>query len=80
MPFSKPSIAPSTDQQQEAYEELEEMLNGGALSSMCGWIISMEKVLTNKDKLKEMKSRVQQHFEGRLVSNWTLLGVCLQEV
>ena len=76
VPFSKPSIAPSTDQEQEAFEELEDMLSEGTLSSVCGWAISLEKVLVNKEKVREMKSVVREHLEGRFASNWTLLAVC----
>ena len=35
-PLSKPSIVLSTDQQQEAYEELDDMLSKGTLSSV--WV------------------------------------------
>ena len=80
MPFSKPSIAPSNDQEQEAYEELEDMLCEGTLSSVFGWAISLEKVLTNREKIREMKSVVREHFEGRFASNWTLLAICIKLV
>ncbi len=79
-PFLKPSTAPTTAEHQEAYDELDDLLLDGLLSPECGWAIRQVKVLENKEKLKEMKSHLRAHFQGRLVHNWALLALCLKEV
>lgn len=56
------------------------MLSEGILSSVCGWAISLEKVLVNKENVKEMKSRLRSYFDGRFVSNWAFVALCLKEV
>ena len=80
VPFSKPSLAPITDEQQQAYKELEDMLTEGMLSSVCGWAIKQEEKLLNKDEVKEMKALLRPHFQGCSASNWTFVALCLKQV
>lgn len=62
------------------FDELEDMLSEGVLSSVCGWAISLEKVLVNKEKVKAVKSRLRSYFDGRFVSSWAFVALCLKEV
>lgn len=78
--FSKPSIAPVSDEQQDAFDELDDMICGGVLSSVIGWAIQMGKKLNNKDKLKKIKGILRPHFHGRAILNWSLVALCLEEV
>lgn len=80
IPFKKPSIAPTTEDQQTAFDELDDILMSGELSSVCGWAIKQREILEEKDKFKAMKAILRPHFEGRSVLNWAYIGICLKEV
>lgn len=80
IPFTKPSIAPTTEEQQEAFDELDDILIGGELSSVCGWAIKQKVSLEDKEKFKAMKLTLRPHFQGRSVLNWAYLAICLKEV
>lgn len=79
-PFLKPSIASIPDEQQQAYEELEDMLTEGMLSSVCGWAIKQEEMLLKQAEVKHMKALLRLHFQGRSATNWTFLAICLKQV
>ncbi len=80
VPFVKPSTAPVTDEQQDAYNKMDDMIDEGVLSSVCGWAIRQRQIVANKEKLKARKSHLRHHFKGRSVLNWTLVAVCLEQV
>ena len=75
MPFSKPSVAPMTEDGQDAYDELEDMLSDGTLSSVFGWAVSQRSLLSDKEEIREVKSQLRLQFgeSGRSVQNWALL-------
>ena len=80
IPFTKPSIAPTTEKQQEKFDELEDMLVAGELSSACGWAIKQMAILEDKEKFKAMRTTLRPFFQGRSVLNWTYVALCLQQV
>ena len=49
IPFSKPSIAPHTDDEYSAFNEVNDMLECGQLSSVVGWVITQNKVMMSKE-------------------------------
>ena len=79
IPFKKPSIAPNNDEEQDSFDELDEMLLNGDLSSTCGWAIQVKTVLEDREHFKLIKKGLRS-FEGRSVLNWTYLLMCLKEV
>lgn len=80
IPFTKPSISPTTEEQQLKFDELEDMLVGGELSSLCGWVIKQIAVLEDKEQFKEMRKTLRPFFQGRSVLNWTFVAICLKQV
>ena len=80
MPFKGPSIAPTTEEIQDAFDELDDLITDGTLSSACGWVIHLNQVLQNKQVIREMTKFFRGHYAGRKAINWALLGVCVKEV
>lgn len=80
IPFEKPSIAPSTEERQDAFEDLEDMLADGLPSSAFGWAVAQKALLQDKEAIRDLKSRFRSHFQGRAVQNWSLLALCLKQV
>lgn len=70
IPFAKPSIAPITDEQQEAYDELDDLLAGEELSSVCGWAIAQRAALLNNES---HKVDIEEFFPGE---SGHQLGLC----
>ena len=80
IPFSKPSISPINEDQQKAFDELDDIMVAGELSSACGWAIRQKAVLVDKEKFKEMRTTLRPFFQGRSVLNWTYVAICLKQV
>ncbi len=80
VPFTKPSISPTTDEQQDAFDDLDDILEGGLLSSVYGWVIQQRRVLEDKERIRDMKRQLRAHFAGRSALNWSLVVTCLQQV
>ena len=79
-PFRSPVVAPSSEEEQDAFDELEDMFSEGSLSAACGWVIKVGKILHDRCTVREMAARFRPHFPGRQATNWALLGVCVKEV
>lgn len=80
LPFSKPWIAATTDEQQDAFETIDEMMEGHLLSQAIGWIIKQKKVLGDKEELRGMKRKLRSAFQGRSLSNWALVALSTEKV
>lgn len=78
IPFHKPSIVAITPTEQEAFDDLDELLNEGSLSGVFGWMVRQHSVLTDTMKIKQMKLKLNDFFSGRSLSNWALLLLCTQ--
>ena len=78
--FSKPSIAPLTEEEQTDFDTLDDMILEGGLSKAIGFAIAAGKVLQDKTKFKEMRASLRSYFQGREINNWTNLALCLKEV
>ena len=79
-PFKTPAVSPTTDEEQDAFDELDDMLCEGSLSSSCGWVVKVGRRLHDRPTVREMAARFRSHFPGRQAINWALLGVCVKEV
>lgn len=80
VPFSKPSIAAITDEQLDAFDELDDMIDQSAPSQALGWIIQQKSLLHDKDRLRDMKKRLRGAFQGRTQMNWALVALTTTEV
>ena len=80
MPFTKPSITPESDDQVDAFDDLEEMIEAKRLSVAVGWIISMNRKVHDKPALQEVKRSLKSAFTGRTLDNWTTVALCTYEV
>lgn len=80
VPFRIPSITPETEEQQSAFDALEDMLDDHRPSSAIGWAISQRDELRNKAAIREMKALLKGPFQGRTTGNWALVLVCTKQV
>lgn len=80
IPFHKPAIQPTNPEQQDAFDELEELVSSGSLSCLFGWLVEQRKCLTDKQLTREMCKKLRGSFSGRSLENWTLLMVCVSQV
>lgn len=80
IPFSKPSIAPESEDQEEAFEIVDELIDNQQLSQAVGWIISLSEAVNSKQQLKEMKEKLRDSFKGRCLMNWSLVALTTTKV
>ena len=80
MPFKNPPVAPTSDQEQDSFDDLDDMLMEGTLSASCGWVIEVGQTLKCRRTIRDMTARLRLHFPGRQALNWALLSVCVKEV
>lgn len=80
MPFKTPKVAPISEEQQEAYDELDDLLDDRKPSSAIGWAIRQQSLLSSKEPVRCMKKLLHGSFVGRSRQNWALLTLCAQEV
>lgn len=55
IPFSSPSIGPESASENDAFSQLNTLIQENWLSSCIGWVISMGKMLNNDEELEEIK-------------------------
>ena len=80
MPFNKPSIAATSDEGLQAFNDLDDMIDENLLSQALGWIIKKRAIINDKAKLRGMKQKLIKAFEGRALINWALVGLATNEV
>ena len=78
--FKKPAVQPTTLEQQEAFDKLEEPVSNGDLSRMFVWLVKQRKYLSDKKLLKDVRIKLQGKFSGRTLENWSLLLVWVSKV
>lgn len=77
VPFSLPSIGPTSLVECSGFEDFEEALKNGVYSSAVGWVIRQKGELTGgKDFISNLKCELQTHF-GMKVRSCTSWAVCL---
>ena len=70
-----------TEEQQLAFDELDDLLDDGKLSSCIGWTIKQQAILMDKEEVRKMKKELQgSTFQGRSRGNWALLTICAKQV
>ena len=80
IPFVKPSVDPETEEEHDAYDDIEEILQTNVLSSLIGWVITLGNILRDKGVIKSVKDDLRRHFKGRGLTNWSLLLTCTRQV
>ena len=80
VPFKTPKVAPISEEQQEAYDELDDLLDDGKPSSTIGWAVRQQSLLSKKEPVHQMKKLLHGSFNGRSRHNWTILTLCAQQV
>ena len=68
-PFKSPAVAPSTEEEQDAFDELDDMLMEGSLPAACEWVIKVGQSLHCRQTVREMAARSRSHFSGRKQAN-----------
>ena len=80
MPFSRPSVSPEMEEEEIAFDELEDLLEDREMSAAVGWAIQLRSLLLCKEKVREMRGVVRGSFDGRLGQNWAFLLICAEQV
>ena len=76
----KPPVDPETEEEHDAYDDIEEILLTNVLSSLIGWVITIGNILRHKREIKSVKDDLRRHFQGRALTNWSLLLTCTRQV
>ena len=63
VPFSKPSIVATTDDQLDAFDDIDEMIDQNLPSQALGWIIQQKSVLHDKGQLQSFKQKLKGVFQ-----------------
>ena len=80
MPFTKPSVIPESDEEQMAFDELDDIIGDHEPSTAIGWAINLRALLKCKDEIRDMKTKLRGPFQGRSTQNWALLLICAKQV
>ena len=73
IPFTKPSVAPTTEEEHLAFDELEDALDDHDLSKAIAWAIWFKSVLEDKEEIQCIRSLLTGVFQGQSANNWSLL-------
>ena len=69
IPFHKPAIQSTNPEQQDAFDELEELVSSGSFSCLFGWLVEQRKCLTDKQL-----TRCARNCEVTLVVDLSKIG------
>ena len=79
--FNLPTVEPNTEEEEEEFEELDNLLASGSVSSAIGWAVRAgAKLEMRKDELKAFAYKSKTFFTGRSCKNWRMLIFFLNEV
>ena len=80
VPFTMPTVSPQNEEQQEAFDTLDDILEDKQPSAAVCWAIQQHAVVTQKHEIRQMKQSLQGSFKGRAQRNWALLTLCGKQV
>ena len=67
-------MCPESEEEEDAFDELEDLVSTNRLSAAVGWAIQLRKeVLLNGDQIRELKRELYGSFRGRSAMNWAIL-------
>ena len=74
IPFEQPPVCQESEEEEDAFDELEDLVSTNRLSAAVGWAIQLRKeVLLNGDRIRELKRELYGSFCGRSAINWAIL-------
>ena len=74
-------MSPETDEEEDGFDKLEEMLSTHQTSSAVGWAIQLRKqLLLKRERIRELKKNLRGAFHGRQSSNWAILLFFAEQV
>ena len=80
IPFRKPGVAPITEEEFAAFDQLEDTLYDHELSRAVGWAVQLKQTLLNKEEVRRVRALLAGTFQGRSAHNWSLLLLCAEKV
>ena len=81
IPFEQPTECPESDEEEDAFDELEGLVSSNRLSAAVGWAIQLRReVLLNGDRIRGLKRELYGSFQGRSAMNWALLLFVAEKV
>ena len=78
--FLKPAVAPVNDEEQEAFDTLDDLLDENKPATAICWAVQQHEMLTDKTELQVMRHLLHGAFKGRMQRNWALLTICAKQV
>ena len=74
-------MCPETDEEENRFDELEEMVTTHQTSLAVGWAIELRnQLLLKRDRIKELKKHLCGAFQGCAASNWAILLFFAEQV
>ena len=73
-------MAPESEEEEMAFDELEDVLGDHEMSAAVGWAIQQRSMLLCKYQVREMRGLLRGSFDGRLAQNWAFLLLCAKQV
>lgn len=83
IPFTGPSVGPSSIKEEECYDLLQAGLKDNTYSASIGFITSFAVALQNgMDKLKKIKKEISPLFstQHRILQAWSIVLLCVKKV
>jgi len=66
-------VCPETDEEEDGFDDLEEMVSTHQTSSAVGWEIQLRKqLLLKRERIRELKKNLCGAFQRHQSSNWAL--------
>ena len=74
IPFEQPPVCSESEEEEDAFDELEDLVSTNRLSAAVRWAIQLRKeVLLNGDQIRELKRELYGSFRSRSAMNWAIL-------
>ena len=74
IPFEQPPVCPESEEEEGAFDDLEDLVRNNRLSAAVGWAVQLRKeLLVNGDRIRELKRELYGSFRGRSAMNWAIL-------
>ena len=74
-------MCPETDEEEDGFDDLEEMVSTHQTSSAVGWAIQLRKqLLLKRERMHELKKNLCGAFHGHQSSNWAILLFFAEQV
>ena len=79
--FVDPPVGPSSEEDEEVFAELEELIHGGELSRAIGWAIQLGQRLPScRQDILDIKEKLRGVMSGRKIQNWGMILFFVKQV